>query len=123
MCAAMNLRHLSFALFAAVALPVCDSPDDAPNDGPDVDCTMVTAPKYSEMTAWAKCTGCHSSSLAATSRAGATVGVDFDTYEAAKASAQTAMDEVVAGRMPIGTSLSEDEKQQIYNWASCDTPN
>jgi uncharacterized membrane protein len=126
MCAAMNLRHLSFALFTALALPVCDSSDDDEHgDGPNVDCAAVTTPKFSEMTAWTKCTACHSSSLAAGSRAGAPPGIDFDTYAAAKANAQTAMDEVFHGDMPLPGSpaLSEDEKNQIYNWASCDTPN
>lgn len=93
-------------------------------DGPNVDCSMITAPKFAEMTAWAKCTSCHASTLTGSARAGAPVGIDFDVYDAAVAHAQVAMDEVYMGAMPVAGSppLSDAEKQQIYEWASCDTP-
>ena len=89
-----------------------------------VDCKAVTVPKYTEMTAWARCVACHSSALSGASRAGAPKGIDFDNYDAALMDADRALSEVEAGAMPPAGSpkLSAAEKDQIVNWASCDTP-
>lgn len=98
-------------------LAACTSPSS-------VDCAKVTVPKYTEMTAWARCVACHSSSLSGASRAGAPSGIDFDNYDAALADADRALSEVEAGAMPPSGNpkLSAAEKDQIINWASCDTP-
>jgi uncharacterized membrane protein len=98
-------------------LTACTSPSS-------VDCAKVTVPKYTEMTAWARCVTCHSSSLSGASRAGAPPGVDFDNYDAALADADEALSEVEDGEMPPSGSpqLSAAEKDQILHWASCDTP-
>ncbi len=118
---AMTLLRLPLALlFAALTLPAC-SGEDA-EEGPNVDCGAVTPPKFTEVTAFAKCTGCHSTSVTGAARAGAPAGINYDTYEAAKANAPKGMDEVYEGAMPPGGGLTADEKAQIYNWASCDTP-
>lgn len=123
----MTLRPLLALLAAAALLPACDSGEGGEEgvEGPNVDCSAVTVPKFSEMTAWTKCTNCHSSTLTGAARAGATVGIDFDKVETARMHAAKAMDEVYEGAMPLAGSpaLTEDEKQQIYNWASCETPN
>jgi uncharacterized membrane protein len=113
------------ALLALLALlPAC-APDDS-DPGPDVDCSAVDVPKFSEMTAWARCTGCHTAAVDdPVLRGGAPVGVDFDELGAARVWAAAAMDEVYAGTMPPATEPQPTaaEKQQIYDWASCDTPN
>jgi len=119
----MKPWHLSLALLPTLLLPACDDGESGDDEGTNVDCNTVTVPKFADMTAWAKCTTCHSSALTATSRNGATPGINFDTFAAAMASAQTAMDEVEEGSMPPGGGLTADEKTQIINWASCDTPN
>ncbi len=120
----MTLRTLSLALLlSAPLLPACDSGES--EDGPDVDCDAVTVKKFSEITAWAKCVSCHNSQLTdASARQAAPLGIDFDTYSSARANAQTAMHEVYEGEMPpaSSTQLTAEEKEQIYNWASCDTP-
>jgi len=121
----MKPWHLSLALLPTLLLPACDSGESGDDEGANVDCNTVTVPKFSEMTAWGKCTTCHSSTLTAMDRKAAPPGIDFDTYAAAKANAQTAMDEVEEGAMPLAgyPELTADEKSQIINWASCDTPN
>lgn len=122
----MNPQLRNLALLAAFLLPACDSGsgDEGDGDGgPNVDCSTAAVPKFSEMTAWAKCTNCHSSTLAPAARGSAPTGIDFDTVDTARKWAQAAMNEVYAGSMPLGATMSEDEKTQIYNWASCDTPN
>jgi uncharacterized membrane protein len=121
----MTLRTLSLALLlSAPLLPACDGGGDE-EEGPNVDCATATVPKYSEMSAWGKCITCHNSNLTGTARQAAPEGINYDTYEGARANAQTAMSEVFEGAMPLAGSptLSEAEKTQIYNWASCDTPN
>ena len=122
----MTLRSLPLALLlSAPLLPACEGGGEN-EEGPNVDCATATVPKYSEMTAaWGKCVTCHSSTLTATARNGAPAGINYDTFEAARTNAQTAMDEVFEGAMPIAgyPKLTDAEKTQIYNWASCDTPN
>ncbi len=118
------MTRLTLALLlSASLLPACDDGGGG-HDGPDIDCTTATVPKFAEMTAWAKCTTCHSSTLTSDARRGAPMDVNYDTYAGAKAKAQLAMDEVYAGEMPLpgNPELTEEEKTQIYTWASCDTP-
>lgn len=120
----MKPWHLTLALLAALSVPACESEGEN-EEGPNVDCSTATVKKFSEITAWGKCTACHNSALADSARMPGTEGINFDDYASAKANAQKAMDEVYEGGMPLPGSpaLSEDEKTQIYNWASCDTPN
>lgn len=110
------------ALLVLVASsPACE-PDDG-DPGPTVDCDAV--PKFSEITAWTKCTGCHTASVDdPVLRGGAPVGVDFDELASAREWAEAAMDEVYAGDMPPEREPQPTaaEKQQIYDWASCGTP-
>jgi uncharacterized membrane protein len=95
-------------------------------DVPDVDCDAGTIPTYSEIktTSFAKCTTCHSSSLKGAARQDAPDSVNFDSYAAAKAEAKQATIEVNAGAMPIAgqPKLTEDEKQDLYKWGLCGTP-
>lgn len=89
-----------------------------------VDCKQVTVPSYAAMTAWSKCTTCHSSALSGAQRAGAPADINFDNYDAAVMDADRALSEVDSGAMPPAGSakLSAAEHDQIINWASCDTP-
>ena len=120
---AMTLRILSLALLLSTSLlSACDEGGD---DGPNVDCATAAVPKFSEMTAaWSKCTACHSSALSGDARQLAPTGINFDNYADARTHASKAMDEVYGGDMPLpgNPPLTAAEKTQIYNWASCDTP-
>lgn len=117
----MPLLRLPLALLlGSLLVPACGGADG--DDGPNVDCGTASVPKFSEVTAFAKCTSCHSSTKTGAARAGAPAGIDYDIYASARANAQKGMDEVFAGDMPPGGGMSEAEKTQIYNWASCDTP-
>lgn len=111
------------ALLLLVAwLPACAPDED--DTGPDVDCDAAV-PRFSEISGWARCTGCHTASVDdPVLRGGAPVGVDFDELSAAREWAAAAMDEVFAGSMPPATEPQPTaaEKQQIYAWASCGTP-
>lgn len=118
-----SLRTLVFALaLAPLSLAACG--DDAE---PQVDCNAKAVPKYSEMqSVWAKCTLCHSSTLTdPAARMAAPTQYNYDTYEAAKAAADIAVDEVQEGAMPRppADKLTDDEKDQLYRWAACGTPN
>ncbi len=76
---ATGLIGAAIASFAA-----CGGSDTGP-----VDCTSVTPKKYSEIsTAIAKCTNCHDSTRTGDARHGATVGYDYETFGAAKISAE-----------------------------------
>ncbi len=119
----MPLRALVVLLVLLAPLPACE-PNDG-DTGPNVDCDAISVPKFSEITAWTTCTGCHTASIDdQVLRGGAPVGVDFDELAPAREWAAAAMDEVYAGNMPPATEPQPTaaEKQQIYNWASCGTP-
>jgi uncharacterized membrane protein len=116
------LVRLSLVVCAGLFL-ACGGSDDPP--APLVDCTMVTVPKYSQLTAaLPKCTACHSSALTGAARNMAPVGANFDTYEAAKAKATLAASRVSFGQMPPAgsTPLTADEKAAIVAWGSCGAP-
>lgn len=83
-----------------------------------------SAPGYATMTVFDKCTGCHSSTLSRFQRLGAPSYVNFDTYDAAVASASRAVSQVQSGRMPPrGTApLTADEKNELFTWVDCGTP-
>lgn len=110
--------QLLFILTLATALTGCTS------GGSAVDCKQVTVPKFAEITGWGKCTSCHSSALSGASRAGAPASINFDNYDDAVSDADLALSELDEGAMPPAGSpkLSAAEKDQIVNWASCDTP-
>jgi uncharacterized membrane protein len=117
----MTLLRLPLALlFSALLLPACAGDDE--EGGPNVDCSTATVKPFAEVTAFAKCIACHSTAVSGAARAGAPAGINYDTYAAAMANADKGMDEVFEGAMPPGGGMTADEKTQIYNWASCDTP-
>jgi uncharacterized membrane protein len=116
------LVRLSVLVCAGLSL-ACGGSDDPP--APLVDCTMVTVPRYSQLTAaLSKCTGCHASALTGNARMMAPVGTNFDTYAAAKMKATLAASRVSFGQMPPpgATQLTADEKAALVAWGSCDAP-
>lgn len=119
-------RPFLFALsLFSFGLVACGDSGDGDEAGmiPEVDCTATPAKKFSEMSAvWAKCTACHSSAVTGAARGGAPVDINYDTYAAAKAEATPAASEVAEGAMPPGGGLTDAEKEQIYAWAQCGTP-
>ena len=120
----MTIRLLTLTLLlSAPLLPACDDGGDE-HEGPEVDCATATVPKFSEMTAWQKCTNCHSSTLTGAARNAAPEGINYDNFADARTNAADAMHEVAEGEMPLPGSpqLTDAEKDQIYAWASCGTP-
>lgn len=97
----------------------CGSDDE---ELPEVDCSSGV-PTFAEVTAFQKCTGCHSTALQdAIARMGAPATINFNTYAAAEPHATTAVSEVKEGAMPPASAnltLTEDEKQALYKWALC----
>lgn len=92
---------------------------------PTVDCQMVTAGVYSQLTVWPLCTSCHGSSVKGGARHDAPGGIDYDTYESAKAHAISGAAQVNSGLMPPGGSPqpTAEQKTALFNWALCGTPN
>jgi hypothetical protein len=118
----MRLAVLVSAALLVVLLSVGCGGDDA--SLPEIDCEMLdSVPAYSELTIIEVCTGCHSSEREGADRGDAPVGVNFDTYAAASASAERGAIRVYAGEMPpAGTTATAAQKQQFYEWALCGTP-
>ena len=113
--ARLLLGAASLLLSVTVTLSGCD-------ELPEVDCNAAPIPTFQQVTIWPKCTNCHSSTLTGADRMSAPVGVDFDTYASASAHAEKAAEEVYEGEMPrLGTATAE-EKDSLYRWALCGTP-
>lgn len=81
-----------------------------------------TVPTFDQVTLFDVCTNCHSSELSGVQRQGATPGIDYDTYDAAKRNAAQGVQAVMSGLMPASGSVTEQQKQDFYTWAACGTP-
>lgn len=120
---------LSLGLLLAAAV-ACGGEDESAEEGeeelPVIDCATVAAvPTFSQVTAFTKCVTCHHSMKTGVDRQAAPPDDNFDTYEAAFPKAEEAAHEVFEGEMPPATSmltLTEPEKQQLYEWAICGAP-
>lgn len=116
----MKTAALALGLTGLFAAFGCGS-DAEGGDLPEVDCSAQVV-TFAQVDAFDKCVRCHSSKLEGSARNGAAVAVNFDSYEAAKASAEEAAHEVHEGAMPpsgSGVMLTENETQQLYRWALC----
>ena len=122
-----NLPVWMLAIALAATLNACGGDDDdepaaSNEDLPEVDCDDGPVVEYEDVSAFDKCVVCHDSSKTGDERAKAEVGVDFDTEELAKDSAEHAAEEVFEGEMPpegSGITLTDDEKETLYRWALC----
>lgn len=114
-----NLGPLPWILAAiAPALAGCGSPGPLP----EVDCTQAV-PRYSETTMFRSCVICHSSEVSGADRQKAPTKVNFDTYEAAAESAEGAARLVYNGKMPPeADTVTEGDKELIFQWSLCGTP-
>lgn len=93
---------------------------------PEVDCSDLV-PYYSEVEVFQPegnlCVQCHSATRTGQQRAGAPEYLDLDDYETASAYAELIARKVAAGAMPPeGYTISDAQKQQVYQWALCGTP-
>lgn len=65
------------------------------------------------------CNGCHSENLQGADRAGAPVGVDFDTPALIKAQAEAIYNSVLDGSMPPGGGLNELQIENLRVFLAC----
>jgi uncharacterized membrane protein len=103
----------------------CGSDDENhEHEEPDVDCSG-TVPAYADVAAFNKCTTCHAATNSSEERRGAPSAYNFDTYAGAQAEAEEIVHEVSEGKMPpsgSGITLTAGEKEELYTWALCGTP-
>ena len=120
----MSLRLSLAALLLLATAPLLPACEDGGGSDGKIDCATATVPKFADLTAFDKCTACHSSTLTGAARNAAPADINYDNYADAKNHAQIAMSEVEEGAMPLAGSpqLTDAEKTQIYTWATCDTP-
>lgn len=74
--------------------------------------------------AFAKCTNCHASYNTGAHRNAAPVGVDFDTFEGAKAHRVKIKHRIEDGTMPQPgyPQLTPTERDQLLEWTECGGP-
>ncbi len=118
----MNHTTVLALLLSALAFSGCDSEDE---ELPEVNCDTATVPTFSEIQAFNKCISCHSTALMGDTRQDAPGEWNYDTYEGARMDPTETVEVIFEGEMPPSgaVQLTEEEKQQIYNWGLCGTPN
>ncbi|MGD8862072.1 MAG: hypothetical protein PVI30_18820 [Myxococcales bacterium] len=141
------LHLLPFMVILMLTAPACgDDDDDGDEDSgseegaaggggeggedgelelPEVDCDGADVPAFADVAAFQTCTTCHSSALNGEQRNQAPDDDNFNTYESAVEIADEAAHEVYEGAMPpadSGLSLTDAEKEELYLWALCGTP-
>jgi uncharacterized membrane protein len=121
-----KIRTLLFALLVAGSSVAASCSSDEEGSLPTVDCATATVPTFANVTVFsAVCTTCHASTKTGTARKNAPVGLDFDTFAAAQPHATKAVSEVFDGSMPpngANAQLTEAQKQELYAWGLCGTP-
>jgi uncharacterized membrane protein len=125
------IRVLFGALVAAVALlPACSSNDGDKPDSPAA--PAATCPPPEKVPTFADlqrgilpiCLECHSVTVMGDARHGAPPGMNFDTYSELSIVADTAV-YLVQNRMmpyPDGAGPTEEQRQELYDWAACGKP-
>ena len=112
-------------LALVAALAACSSEDEEEGeDLPEVDCNG-DVPTFGEVTAFSQvCANCHSTTKTGDARNGAPADINWDDYDSAKANAMHGVEEVSEGEMPPDGAgeLTEAQKDDLYTWALCDTP-
>ena len=86
---------------------------------------MDNCPTFAQVTIWAKCVPCHSSTkTTAADRMDASFGVDYDKYESAKMSGATANLLVTTNMMPPPPMppATDAEKASLKAWVECGMP-
>ena len=120
-----SIRWLTCVLFAATLVACSSEDEDAEEELPEVDCS-AEVPSFGEVSAFSEvCTNCHSTTKSGDARNGAPDDIDWDDYDSAKANAEEGAHEVFEGEMPPeGSSemLTAAQKEELYLWALCGTP-
>ena len=117
----LGFASLSLVLLGSAFAAGCGGDEETL---PTVDCSG-TVPKFAEVTLFQdSCSNCHGQDVAGPDRLGAPVDINFDSYDSAKAHAEKAASEVFSGAMPPtgGDDFPEAQKQQLYKWSLCGTP-
>ena len=126
-----RLKYLlsSFACFGALA---CGGGGGDEADLPEVDCDSPV-PTYAEVEVFHSegnlCAQCHSTELSGTERSTAAgqvpSAINTDDYASASAFAELIVEEVYEGAMPppgLGYTITDEQKQQVYQWGLCGAP-
>jgi uncharacterized membrane protein len=89
-----------------------------------INCAEGKTAKFSELTGFAKCTGCHASTRSGDARMSAPASVNFDNFVAAKANVEAGLEQIDSRSMPpSGTpGLGDLELSAIRRWLACGTP-
>jgi len=109
-------------------LPGCGGADgegSEDSEAPEIDCEHETVPTYAQVRAFNVCTNCHSTANEGLERNGAPPSLNFDVYAIASDAAPRIVNQVSMGNMPpasSGFSLTAEEKDELFVWAECGTP-
>jgi len=124
----MSGKYFSSVLFLLLAATFSACGDDgsegtAGQGGTSGDCEDV--PTYADVSAFDKCTMCHSSSLSGPDRNNAPMDHNFDTYDGAADHADHIAEEAEGNNMPppaSGITITAAEREALIKWATCGTP-
>ena len=125
----MRSSREALVLFLCAVLGACvmeTEPEEEPNLE-ELSCPPDSVLSYESfgapfMATW--CTTCHSSALPEAERAGAPLGVDFDSLEAIRARADRVWARAAGhnNTMPPVAGPSEDDRLLLGEWLACGAP-
>lgn len=126
----MTLTRLSLLVLTLSSLTLTACPGEGEEEGGDASATAgadcsAPVPTFTQLApVFAKCTNCHASTKMDADRMGAPVGYDFDVYDSAVAEAEEARELVENDAMPPAPNpkLTAEEKEMLYKWVECGTP-
>jgi hypothetical protein len=118
----MRLSLLALAL-APLFVVGCGSDDGNGTGIPEVDCSEPV-PRFAEVLAFPRtCNSCHSVAISDDDpRRMAPPGMNFDLYSSAVEYAEEAAITVNEGTMPVTGGIRTSDKEDLYLWALCGTP-
>jgi uncharacterized membrane protein len=94
-------------------------------EAPTADCAAGPIPTFGEVAIFRHCILCHGTAVMGAARYDAPPNVNFDDYASAVLAAERAALYVFHRVMPpsnSGITVTDAEKEQLYLWALCGTP-
>jgi uncharacterized membrane protein len=124
----MTSQKITASLLLLIAATACGSDDEGGPELPEVDCENNPVPTYAEVEVFQQetdlCTQCHYSELSGMQRNNAPSAINVNVYASASQYADMIVKAVYSGRMPPPEdyTITDAQKEQIYLWGLCGTP-
>ena len=118
----MRMAVILHALLLLIMLGCGEKADPVSEDGEKQQEHDITYTEHISPILEENCTSCHSTEKQGAERNGASLNVDFNTYEDSSKSASRANARIQAGTMPPSGALSEEDMNLFDQWVESGKP-